>query len=387
MPVYRFTDGRKGWYFQFYFNRKKIKKERWKGKHMNSKIEAQQAEFECLSELKAEQEIRIRKNANPNQNFDDMNLYNLYDEYCKTAKNHVKITTFVKRYEAFRKLFLNDIGNKKIFELTPGDILEWKNSIIEIDSSDTYKNRLVSIMKNCLNYGLVMYNLSGRLQYPLYEKIKNNTEIVDIDCEKLKYIPEEDFEKLCQPLLEYQNSFSNAFYYYVVLNVLYYTGLRIGELAALTVNDFKGTYLIINKDYTKIGKEHIIQSPKSPNSVRKVTLDKETSTLIENYLKENKRTLPDEIIFRLKSNYLNQQKFRRVLKMLGDYTDLSSTYELHPHILRHSHASNLRRLGYDEYVISKRLGNTPLVSASIYIHSQDEEQIDLALNLRKNRSK
>ena len=54
MPVYKFTDDRKGWYFQFYFEGKKRKKERWKNERMESKSETIRCEHECLQMLKEE---------------------------------------------------------------------------------------------------------------------------------------------------------------------------------------------------------------------------------------------------------------------------------------------------------------------------------------------
>jgi hypothetical protein len=43
----------------------------------------------------------------------------------------------------------------------------------------------------------------------------------------------------------------------------------------------------------------------------------------------------------------------------------------------------LRKLGFDEYAISKRLGNTPEISASTYIHSEDVEQVEIATKIRE----
>lgn len=367
MPVYKFTDGRKGYYFQFYFNKKKIKKERWNGRHMDSKVEAQQAEFECKKQL--EKDFGIR---------DDITLLALFDEFCKTAKGNLKDSTLYRTYESFRKIYLPMIENKKIRKLNPNDFLNWKNEIKELSISVERKNRLINIMKSCLNYGVTMYNLPGNLQYALMEKIKEHN-VIAIENEKEEYIPSQDFEKLCQPLLDYQTKENNFFYYYTILNILYYTGIRIGELAAITVEDFKDNYLIINKNYMRIKNKDYIQSPKNANSIRKVTLDTQTSNLLSKYIEIYK---PKNIVFKLKGNYLNQQKLRRIMRQLGEDTELGEIYDLHPHSLRHSHASNLRKLGYDEFVISRRLGNTPKVSATTYIHSEFSEQLELAKKLR-----
>ena len=44
-------------------------------------------------------------------------------------------------------------------------------------------------------------------------------------------------------------------------------------------------------------------------------------------------------------------------------------YEITPHTLRHSYSSNLKKLGYDEYTISKLMGNTPTIASNTYIHT------------------
>lgn len=368
MPVYKFTDGRSGWYFQFYFNKKKIKKEKWKGKHMNSKAEALKCEFECRKEL--------AENAG---SLDDKMLYDLYEEFIATTKNNLKVSTSAN-YDKFRRLYLTKIPNKSIYKLTPDDFVKWRNEIAQIDTKANYKNRLIHIMRACLNYGSIMYNLPGKLQYGLFKKI-NDYSVVEIDKEKNEFIPPEDFQKLCEPLLnvEYPEYQKDYFYYYAVLNVLYYTGLRIGELAALTLDDIKDDYLIVNKNYIRVKGVDYIQSPKNANSVRKVVLDQQTKELIKKYISIYK---PKNVLFKLNGSYLNQQGLRRVLKTLAKETNLDEKYDLHPHALRHSHSSNLRKLGFDEFVISKRLGNTPQVSASTYIHSELSEQYDVVKKIR-----
>ena len=67
---------------------------------------------------------------------------------------------------------------------------------------------------------------------------------------------------------------------YLIFEILFWTGIREGELLALSLSDFdmSGNLLHINKTYNRIRKRDVIDTPKTENSVR--TID------IPNFLKE-----------------------------------------------------------------------------------------------------
>lgn len=370
MAVNKFTDGRKGWYFQFYFNGKKIKKEKWKGNRMINKADAIAAEAECKQELQAEYDRQIGK----------MTLYELWDDYVAKSKSNLKDASF-QRYNIFKNNHLNLIEDKDIWELTPNDIFTWKEKICNRkDLTTVYKNRIIQFMLNCLKYGQQIYDLKGRLQLPLLEQVKDD-KIKDNTSVKEKYLPPEKFKILVQPLLDIENE--NNFYYYVILNSLYWSGLRIGELAALQVKDYKKNAFNVFKGYIRVNGKDIIQTTKTSNSVRIVPLDASLCSLLNDYIvKYNKK--PNDILFHLESKYLNEQRLRRVLKQCSQITNLDLNYDIHLHSLRHSHASYLRKeLNLDEFLISKRLGNTPQVSAQTYIHTTDAEMLEIASKINK----
>ena len=340
MPVYK--DKNKHWYFVVTINYKQYKKVLWHRKYMLSKAEAQAAEREFLSQIQGVSE-------------EDLTIVDLFNEYIKASKTSLKASTQAS-YDNFRSRYLILVDNKRIRDLTPKDILKWRNNLDACDLSITYKNRVQNVMKNLLNYGTIMYNLNGKLQYSLLQPFKDN-EVKEIEL-KTKYLEKENFKLLLKDL-------DSTDYYYIVLWTLYFTGLRIGELSALTKKDIQKEYLIVNKDYSRIKETDIIQAPKNKNSIRKVPLDPVTSAMLQEYIKDKK---DDEIVFHQKSKYLNQQKLRRKIKLLQAYAGLED-YEITPHTLRHSYSSNLKKLGYDEYTISKLMGNTPQVASSTYIHT------------------
>ena len=365
MAAYKRTD-KKGWYISFYFKNRKIKLMNWKAitginKPFDTKTEAQTAEAKYRLLLE-----------NPTAT---ITLYDLFDEYVLNTKQQLKESS-KKHYGIFKRNYLSLIPNKKIMDIDLKDIQKWKNEFYKREITTSVMNRHKNIMLQLLKYGSQMYDMKGNLQLPLLESYKDNSVPEET---KSKYIPPNDFELILKPLKDYLD-YDNNLYYYTILYILYNTGLRVGELAALTIDDFKDNYFIINKDYARVNGKDIVQSTKSKNSIRKVYLDNSTKELLQYYISTKK---PDGIIFHLQSNFITQQRLRTLFHKLCVISGLDSKYECKIHNLRHSHASNLRLLGYDETAISRRLGNTPSVALQTYIHAQDDELIEMAEKLEK----
>ena len=361
MSVHKLSGKR--WYFQFYFEGKKYKRTTWNNQPINSKAEATTAESEFKEQL-AKEKDRINGK---------MTLYELFDDFVKSAKSNLKITA-IKNYNTFRNAYLPLINDINIHELKQSHIVKWRDSLADASCSIDFKNRILSIMKSMLEYAHIVYELKSNLQQPLLEKFKDTT-IKAIE-QKEKSIPESKFNEMLSLL---DLTVDSDFYYFTILKVLYNTGLRIGELAALTINDYKDNYLIVNKAYSRVNGKDIVLTPKTSNSIRYVLLDNSTIDSLNAYINRFK---PVGVLFHRNKKYITQQRVREKLKQLADAVGLTD-YEIKIHNLRHSHATNLRQLGFDEFAIAKRLGNTPQVSATTYIHSTDEDMLKIIEKMNK----
>lgn len=348
--IYKFKDGRKGYYFSFYLNGKRYKKEKYNGQRMLTKGEA----------LAAEQDYKKSLNNNP----EDITFYELYEQFIETKKN-IKISSF-NHYVVFKRNHLVLFPNKSLNTLQPIDFQKWKQTIISLGHSTDYTNTTLQIMNKCLEFGSIMYNLNGNLRYAFLEPYKDYSVSVE---SKKKYLPETEFQKI---LNEFDENVESEYYYKTILYILYNTGLRIGELAALTIDDVRGDKIFINKDLIRLNGQNYIQTPKSKNSIRTVIMNDDVSCVLNNYIN---KMHPDGIIFHRDSEYINQQKLRRMLHKAASSAGISEHYEIKLHNLRHSRASNLRNNNFDVHIISSQLGNTPTVANDIYIHATDEELI------------
>lgn len=75
---------------------------------------------------------------------------------------------------------------------------------------------------------------------------------------------------------------------YLIFEILFWTGIREGELLALSLSDFdlSGNRLHINKTYNRIQKRDVIDTPKTENSVRTIDIPNFLKEEVQEYVKK-----------------------------------------------------------------------------------------------------
>ena len=162
--------------------------------------------------------------------------------------------------------------------------------------------------------------------------------------------------------------------------VLYYTGMREGELLALTVEDvdFERMEIRINKTYQRIARQDIVMTPKTPKSNRVISMSPALGECLRGYL-EGLEDLADrravgERIFPYSRYYLYRQ-LKKGCASAGVKT-------IRVHDLRHSHASLLVEMGYSPLLIAERLGHDHVqTTMDTYSHLYPNKQRDVANRL------
>ena len=110
---------------------------------------------------------------------------------------------------------------------------------------------------------------------------------------------------------------------------MYKRQIREGDVLALTLDDFdfKKNTMKITKNYVKIGKEELIQSPKTPKSKRVITLPQEIMDMVKNYSAKLYGYSSSERLF-LANKY-------SILRELNKICKLSGVKKIRIHDLRH----------------------------------------------------
>ena len=167
--------------------------------------------------------------------------------------------------------------------------------------------------------------------------------------------------------------------YYILFNLLFWSGMRIGEVLALLIKDidFNQKKVTINKTYTRYHKKDIFLSPKTEASKREIQIPDYVLNLLNDFISTFYSPKKDDRVFK-KTDASSVRKFlkRRIEKY--NLTDIRL------HDFRHSHASLLIHSGINILAISKRLGHEDIkTTLNIYAHLYDSENEKLINKLNE----
>lgn len=166
---------------------------------------------------------------------------------------------------------------------------------------------------------------------------------------------------------------------YYAFEVLYWCGIREGELLALTPADFdldKGL-LSITKSYQRLNGKDVITDPKTPKSVRVVQMPDFLTEEIRDYLKSLYKVKPTDRIFEVTKYYLHHEMDRGAKE--------AGVKRIRIHDLRHSHVSLLIEMGFSAVAIADRVGHESIDITYKYAHLFPSKQQEMAAKLNMER--
>ena len=147
----------------------------------------------------------------------------------------------------------------------------------------------------------------------------------------------------------------------LILELLYASGMRVGELVSIKVKDInisEGTILILGKG----NKERITHFGEYAKDILLLYLD-------DGYKKLNKKNL-EYLFINNKATKLTERGVRDILNNVIKETDLSK--HISPHMLRHTFATHLLNEGCDILSVQKLLGHESISATGIYTHVTTE---------------
>ena len=182
----------------------------------------------------------------------------------------------------------------------------------------------------------------------------------------------EEYLKFADAMMDKPRSF-------YAFELLYWCGMREGELLALTPADFdleKGT-VTISKSYQRMHGEDIITSPKTEKSNRTITMPDFLTEEIDEYLRSLGHIHPNARIFTFTKDYLHHE-MNRGAKQAG-------VKRIRIHDLRHSAISLLIDMGFSAIAIADRVGHESIDITYNYAHLFPSKQTEMAARLNMER--
>lgn len=301
-----------------------------------------------------------------------MKLKELLELWLERYMKHtIKIRTY-NRYKSICELHLiKDLGEYELDELKPNVLQAFLLKKIDDHYSTNTIKGIVSVLKQALRLAITL-------------------EFVDKEyCSNLKMPSSEEkeisvFTKKEQQVIE-SFCLNHKKRNYIGIVICLYTGIRLGELLALTWDDidFNSNLLTINKtSYSaKVdGKTQIIvDKPKTKKSNRVIPLPNQLVKLLKIIKKESNSKY---VITTRNSGIVGNRSYQRTFKFI--LKKVNVPYR-NFHSLRHTFATNAIELGMDVKTLAEILGHTnAMITLNRYSHSLLNYKIEMMNKLGKN---
>ena len=288
--------------------------------------------------------------------------------YFEDMSHRLKESTIISKHYMVDKKILPVFRKIPINEITPKDIRKWQNSLTAYRDengkpySQTYLKAINNQLTAMFNYAVKYYDLHENPCTKAGSMEKSHAE-------EMNFWTKAEFEQFIVAVQDKPAS-------YTAFMTLYYTGMRVGELCALTPADVNlvDHTITINKTFQRINRRDVIWPPKTPKSNWVVTIPQTLANCLKEYMDKRYEIQLYDRLFPYTRSFLNHEMLRGCKK--------SGVKKIRVHDLRHSHASLLIEMGCQPLLIADRLGHekiqTPL---NTYSHLYPNKQAEVAAQL------
>lgn len=292
----------------------------------------------------------------------DISFENFVEIYFADMENSLRESTIINKRYVFDLKITPYFKQKKMCEIQTSDIRAWQNELIKKGYSQTYLKSINNQLAALFNYAVRYYDLRDN-------PCRKAGSIGKSKAEEMDFWTKQEFKEFL-PSMNDKPEARMAFL------LLYWTGMRIGELLALTYEDIdlEKRCITINKSYQRLNGKDMITPPKTPKSNRKITIPPFLAKELKEYCSMLYGITAKERMFRFTKSFMEHEMVRGI-KATG-------VRRIRLHDLRHSHASLLVEMGFQPLAIAERLGHEKIeTTLNTYSHLYPNKQMELAEQL------
>lgn len=346
MPVY-FDENKKTWYCKFYYE-----------DYTGAKKQKLKRGFKLQREAKDWERSFLEKM----QGTPDMTFQALYDLYIEDMSHRLRENSVDGKKNVFKNRILPYFKDKPVNAITPADVRAWQNEQISKGYSNAYLDRIQNMLTTIMNYAVKYYNLPVN------------------PCDKAGHMGKRTRSQKFWTVDEFNKVMASVTdpAAHTALMVLFYSGMRFGELLALTMQDldFEANTININKSLQHRAKAgDLITPPKTDNGIRCISMPPAIMQTIKSYTERIYGISDNDRVFTFTKSLINGNMKRGAAS--------AKVQNIRIHDIRHSHVSLLIEMGFSPHLIAERIGDTVQMVNNTYGHLYPTKHKEVADKLNE----
>lgn len=342
MPAYK-NQNRHTWYCSFYFTD-------WQGKRKKKKKEGFANRQAALA---WEREFLELYAGTP-----DISFVTLVKAYKEHHKENTRPCTHYMKCNIIDTHILPFFSALSVSKIGRQQVQAWKRNLTRKNLRPLYLRQVYNQLKSIFSFAVEHYHLSAN-PCPSRENFGSHER-------KMDYWTPDEFRSFVMTLRNPRQIM--AFY------MLFWTGMRSGEMLALTWEDisFEDNSISVSKSYARLHKQDIITTGKTRASRRIVIMPAFLAAMLQDFRQLTQAR--EGRIFPCTRGMLTAA-IKKGIKAAG-------VKEIRLHDLRHSHASLLINAGFRPLDVADRLGHSNAgITLSVYTHFYESKRTELAEKL------
>lgn len=338
MPVYK-DDGNGTFYVQCYYRDARGSKRHKTKRGFSSEVEAAvwEGQFKSL-----------------NGGAMDMTFSEFVEVYASEVKPRIREHTWITKEYIINDKLVPFFGDMRMCDVRPIDVIRWQNELTEHRDADgkpwapTYLRTVNNQLNAIFNHAERYYGLADN-------PVRRVDKIGSKKGGEMQFWTKDEYLRFSEAVMDKPLSF-HAF------ELLYWTGIRCGELLALTPSDFMldSSRLRINKSYQSLHGVDTVTDPKTPKSVRTIVMPAFLRDEMADFIEMRDDVAPDERLFAVTKHFLAHEMERGC--------KASGVKRIRIHDIRHSHVSLLIEMGFSALAIAERMGHEAVDITYRYAH-------------------
>lgn len=294
-----------------------------------------------------------------------MPLGRAYEVYMRDVEDRLRATTIATKRNMLERWVLPYFGDAPLSSITPKKVMDWGNWLYAQRTAKgtclapTYMNSISSQLSALMNHFVRYYRLPSNPVAVAGRVGKKESRGFHVWTR--------------EQYLAFSDAVADKPYAHLAFELLFWCGIREGEMLALTPGDFDlGTSTVsVTKSYARSGGADYVLGPKTPASRRRVTMPLFLAEEVEEYLAANPSIPEGQRVFAGMTKSLLTHEMARGSRAAG-------VPRIRVHDLRHSYATMLVQMGFPITAIAARLGHSCERATYLYVHALPESDRAIA---------